>query len=45
MKYRFVIFGKIIHTDFFIKLLSEYGFPKPLVIISLDEEYYRRREE
>jgi len=41
MKYRFVIFGKIIHTDFFIKLLSEYGFPKPLVIISLDEEYYR----
>ncbi len=41
MEYRFVIFGKIIHTDFFIKLLNEYGFQKPLVIVSLDEEYYR----
>tara|TARA_X000000368_G_scaffold412691_1_gene399512 strand:- start:114 stop:1154 length:1041 start_codon:yes stop_codon:yes gene_type:complete len=41
MDYRFVIFGKIIHTDYFVKLLSEYGFEKPLVIISLDEEYHR----
>ncbi len=41
MKHKFVIFGKIIHTDFFIKLLHEYGFPRPLVIVSLDEEYYR----
>ncbi len=41
MNYRFVIFGKIIHTDFFIRLLHKNGFPKPLVIVSLDEEYYR----
>jgi len=41
MEYRFAVFGKIIHTDFFIKLLNEYGFQKPLVIVSLDEEYYR----
>ena len=41
MEYRFVIFGKIIHTDYFINLLDKYGFPKPLVIISLDEEYHR----
>ncbi|MDB4229116.1 formyltransferase family protein [Paracoccaceae bacterium] len=39
--YSFVIFGKIIHTDFFIKLLDRNGFPKPLVIVSLDEEYFR----
>ena len=41
MEYRFVIFGKIIHTDYFINLLDKYGFPKPLVIISLDDEYLR----
>ncbi len=40
-KYKFVIFGKIIHTDFFIKLLDKWGFEKPLVIISLDNEYHR----
>ena len=39
--YRFVILGKIIHTDFLVRLFKEYGFPKPLVITSLDEEYYR----
>lgn len=41
MNHRFVVFGKIIHTDYFIKLLNDNGFPKPLVIVSLDEEYYR----
>lgn len=41
MEYRFVIFGKIIHTDYFVNLLNKYDFPKPLVIISLDEEYHR----
>ena len=41
MKYRFVIFGKIIHTDYFVNLLYKHGFAKPLVIISLDEEYHR----
>ena len=39
--YRFVIFGKIIHTDFFINLLHKNGFQKPLVIVSPDGEYYR----
>lgn len=38
---RFAVLGKIIHTDFFIKSIAELGFPKPLVIVSLDEEYYR----
>jgi len=38
---RFAVLGKIIHTDFFIRQLREHGFPKPLVIVSLDEEYYR----
>jgi methionyl-tRNA formyltransferase len=39
--YKFVVLGKIIHTDFFIKQLRKYGFPKPLVIVSLDNEYHR----
>jgi len=39
--FRFVIFGKIIHTDYFVRKLNEDGFPKPLVIVSLDEEYHR----
>ena len=41
MHHKFAIFGKIIHTDYFVELLSKNGFKKPLVIISLDEEYYR----
>ena len=39
--YRFAILGKIIHTDYFVKQLKIHGFPKPLVITSLDEEYHR----
>lgn len=38
---RFAVLGKIIHTDYFVKQLQKYGFPKPVVIVSLDEEYYR----
>ena len=40
-KQKFVIFGRIIHTDFFIKELKSRGYPKPTVIVSLDNEYFR----
>lgn len=41
--YNFVIFGRIIHGAHFIRELKRFGFPKPLVICSLDEEYLRER--
>ena len=38
---KFTIFGRIIHTDYFVKQLHERGFPLPLVIVSPDQEYLR----
>jgi len=40
-EYRFAIFGRIVYTDHFIKELHQKGFPKPLVIVSEDDEYLR----
>lgn len=40
-EFNFAIFGRIIHTDYFIKALHKNGFPMPLVITSPDEEYIR----
>ena len=42
-EFRFAIFGRIVYTDHFIKELHRLGFPKPLVIVSPDEEYVRDR--
>ena len=38
MGYRFIIFGKIIHTDHFIKFLNKNVFRKIFVAVSLDKE-------
>lgn len=40
-EFKFAVFGRIIHTDNFIKSLRAHGFPVPLVITSLDNEYIR----
>jgi methionyl-tRNA formyltransferase len=39
--FKFTVLGKISYTDFFVKELYEKGFPAPLVIVSLDNEYIR----
>ena len=39
--FRFAIFGKIIHVDYFIKLLNKHNFPKPIIFISPDKTYQR----
>ena len=38
---RFIIFGRISYTDYFIKALVKNNFPKPIVIASPDAEYAR----
>ena len=38
---KFVIFGRIIHTNFFINELNKRGYEKPVVIVSPDNEYLR----
>ena len=38
---RFIIFGRISYTDYFIKALADNNFSIPIVIVSPDEEYVR----
>ena len=40
-EFKFAIFGRIVYTDHLIKELNSRGFPCPIVITSLDEEYIR----
>jgi len=40
-EFKFAIFGRIFYTDHLIKELNSRGFPRPIVITSLDEEYIR----
>lgn len=42
--FKFAIFGRISYTDHFIKELFKNGFPRPVVIVSSDEEYQRDKE-
>ena len=39
--FRFAVFGRSIHTCYFVQRLAREGFPKPLVIVSEDIEYLR----
>ena len=43
-KLKFVILGRIAYTDHFVKELNKYGFSKPLVIVSPDDEYIRDKK-
>jgi len=42
--FKFAIFGRILYTDHFIRELHKNGFPKPVVIVSSDEEYKRDKK-